>query len=102
MVTPSSVGTTAPADLDLLQQIAVSVPCPSCGQHYNITLRDVLTSQDVLHEGCPVCHETECSPLAYAALADEAALRDFEQSWSRLLHTVQVVGFELTVCRPVL
>jgi len=40
--------------------------------------------------------------LTYAALADEAALRDFAQSWSRLLHKVQTAGFELTVCRPVL
>ena len=102
MVTPSSVETTAPADLDLLQQLAVSVPCSTCGQHFNITLRDVLMSQDMLHEGCPVCHQTECLLLTYAALADEAALRDFEQSWSRLLHKVQAAGFELAVCRPVL
>ena len=102
MVTKPPVEPTAPAPLDLLQQIAVSVPCASCGQHYNITLRDVLMSQDMLHEGCPVCHETECLPLTYAALADEAALRDFEQSWSRLLHKVQAAGFELNVCRPIL
>ncbi len=102
MMTQPSVETTAPAALDLLQQIAVSVPCSACGQHYNITLRDVLMSQDMLHEGCPVCHETECLPLTYAALADEAALRDFEQSWSRLLHNVQAAGLELTVCRPIL
>ena len=101
-MTQAPVGTTAPGDLDLLQQIAVSVPCASCGQHYSITLRDVLMSQDMLHEGCPVCHDTECLPLTYAALADEAALRDFEQSRSRLLHKVQARGFELNVCRPIL
>ena len=102
MVTQPRLGTTAPTDLDLLQQIAVSMPCSACGQHYGISLRDVLMSQDMVHDGCPVCHETECLPLTYAALADEAALRDFAQSWSRLLHKVQAAGFELTVCRPIL
>ena len=102
MVTRSSVGPTAAADLDLLQQITVSVPCVACGQHYNVSLRDVLTSQDMFHDDCPVCHQSECLPRTYAALADEAALRDFEQSWSRLLHKVQVAGFDLTVCRPIL
>ncbi len=101
MGTQPPVGATAPADLDLLQQIAVSVPCAACGQHYRISLRDVLMSQDMLHEGCPACHETECLPLTYAALAEEAALREFEQSWSRLLHKVQAAGFELKVSQPV-
>ncbi len=102
MVTQPPVETTAPADLDLLQHVAVRVPCSACGQHYSISLRHVLMSQDMIHEGCPVCHETECLPLTYAALADEAALHDFAQSWSRLLHSVQAAGFELTISRPVL
>lgn len=102
MVTQPPVETTAPADLDLLQQIAVSVPCSACGQHYSISLRDVIMSQDMIHDGCPVCHETECLPLTYAALADEAALREFEHSWSRLWHTVRSAGFELSVRRSVL
>ena len=103
MVTSTpTVATTGPADSDLLQQISVRVPCAACGQHYSVSLRDVLMSQEMIHEGCPVCSERECLPLTFAALADEAALREFDQSWSRLLEQVRGAGFDLTVCHPVL
>ncbi len=102
MSMPRIVATTGSADLDLLQHVAVSVPCAACGQRHGVSLRDVLMSQALVHEGCPVPHETECLPLTYAALADEAALREFEQSWSRLLQTVRANGFDLTVRRPIL
>lgn len=98
----SAVSTPASGELDLLQHVAVRVPCLSCGQHYSVSLRHVLMSQDVVQEGCPACHETACLPLTYAALADEATLREFEQSWTRLSHAVQTAGFDLTVCRPAL
>lgn len=101
-MTSPPVATTPAADLDLLQHIAVRVPCAACGQHYSISLRHVLMSQDVAHDGCPACDETECLPLTDAALADEAALRECERSWSRLLHKVRAAGVELTVCRPML
>jgi hypothetical protein len=100
MATQSATAATEPAALDLLQEVAVLVPCAACGQHYTVSLRDVLTSQDMLHDGCPVCHETECLPLTYAALADESAVREFDQSWRQLRHKVQAAGFELTIRRP--
>ena len=93
---------TATSELDLLQYIAVRVPCATCGQHYDVNLRQVLLSQQMLHEGCPTPSETECPPLTYAPLANEAALHEFERSWTRLLHQVRAAGFELTVCRPLL
>ena len=102
------MGTVSPAagpastNIDLLEYVAVRVPCASCGQHYAVSLRQVLLAQDMLHEGCPVCTETECLPLTYAALANEDALRDLERSWSRLVERVHAAGFDLTVSRPVL
>lgn len=99
--TPSATSTGS-ADLDLLQHLAVRVPCASCGQHYEVNLRQVLLSQQMLHDGCPVCNETECLPLTYAALANEAALHDFARSWARLLQQVRAIGFDLTVCRPLI
>ena len=101
MATQSAVATESVA-LGLLQHVAVLVPCAACGQHYSVSLRDVLLSQDMMHEGCPVCHETECLPLTYAALADESAVRELDQSWRQLRQKVQTAGFELTIRRPVL
>lgn len=102
MTTQTPAAAAPSVDLDLLQHIAVRVPCAACGQYYDVSLRQVLLSQAMLHEGCPSCSETECPPLTYAALANEAALVDFERSWSRLFRQVRKTGFELTVCRPLL
>lgn len=98
----SPVIESEPAALDLLQHLAVRVPCGACGHRYDVSLRQVLLSQDMLHDGCPVCAETECSPLTYAALANEEALRDFARSWGRLRDLVHTAGLELTICRPIL
>lgn len=78
------------------------MPCGACGRHYDVTLRQVLLSQDMLHAGCPVASETECPPLTYAALANEAALRDFERSWRRVIDQVNAIGLDVTLCRPIL
>jgi hypothetical protein len=102
MATHSVAAATEPVALDLLQHVTVLVPCAACGQHYTVSLRDVLLSQDMMHEGCPVCRETECLPLSYAALADKAAVREFEQRWIQLLHQVRAAGFDLTISRPIL
>ncbi|MCC7415571.1 MAG: hypothetical protein IT176_00405 [Acidobacteria bacterium] len=100
MGAPSTPTPSTAPGLDLLQYLAVRVPCAACGQHYEVSLRQVLLSQDLLHEGCPIHTETECLPLTYAALANEGALRDLERSWALLLDRVRMGGFDLTVCRP--
>lgn len=93
--------TTATAnDVDLLQHLAIQMPCEVCGQHYAVTLRQVLLSQMMVHVGCSA--EGECPPLTYAALANEAALRDLERDWSRVLNSVRTLGLELAVSRPIL
>jgi hypothetical protein len=99
MATQSAAAATEPVALDLLQHVAVLVPCAACGQHYPVSLRDVVTSQDMMHEGCPVYHETDCLPLTYAALADASAVREFDQTWRRLREKVQAAGFDLTIRR---
>ncbi len=90
------------AELDILRHVSVSVPCPACGQHYGVTLRQVLLSQQMLHEGCPVANETECPQVTYSALADETALREFERAWKRIVGAVETSGLELQLTRPVL
>ncbi|HVZ22710.1 MAG TPA: hypothetical protein VG871_16665 [Vicinamibacterales bacterium] len=93
--------TTARADdIDLLQHLAIQMPCGTCGRHYPVTLRQVLLSQITVHAGCSI--DGDCPPLTYAALANEAALRDLERDWSRVLQSVRALGLELAVSRPML
>lgn len=98
MSTLSPHGTSAAASFDLLEHVAVSVPCGTCGQHYNVTLRHVLLAHEMLHEGCPVHSDTECPPLTYAALADESSLRDLERSWTRVAEQARAAGGTLSPC----
>lgn len=82
---------------DLLESAAIRVPCGACGQSYEICLRQVLLSQRMMHEGCPVHTETECSPLFYAPLADGEAVRDLERSWVHLAELLRAKGLDLTL-----
>jgi len=54
--------------MDILEAVAIELRCVSCGAHYEITLRQVLISEQMLHEGCPVPIQftNECPPLYYA------------------------------------
>ena len=40
--------------MDILEVVAIELRCVSCGALYEITLRQVLVSEQMLHEGCPV------------------------------------------------
>jgi hypothetical protein len=86
--------------IDILDEVAVSVPCASCGGHYPVTLRQVLVAQDLLHEDCPAQREAEWLPTAYAGLANEAAVRELDRAWQRISRQVESSGLTLTFCRP--
>jgi hypothetical protein len=96
--------TTAPAatapELALLQHLAGRMPCDVCGEHYSVSLRQVLLCQTMVHAGCP--GDTDCRPLTYAALANEAALRDLERDWTRVVRSVRALGLDLMVSHPIL
>ncbi len=98
----STITARQPADIDILQYVSVSLPCPACGQHYDVPLRQVFLSQQMLHEGCPVAAETECPQVTYAVLVNEATLGEFQRVWTRLVAQVRQSGFDVTVSRPLL
>ncbi|HQZ38487.1 MAG TPA: hypothetical protein PLH72_05555 [Vicinamibacterales bacterium] len=98
MITQTPAVPAGPIELDILQHVAVRVPCGTCGRYYDVTLRQVLLAQVMLHAGCPAASDTECPPLTYAAVADEAAVRDFERSWRRVTQQVNSIGLDLTLC----
>jgi hypothetical protein len=74
----------------------IQVSCAACGQHYGVTLRQVLLAQQLAHQGCPARHEPECPPVVYSKLADEDALRELDESWWRLVDKVRSAGLEVT------
>ena len=65
--------------MDILEIVAIEIPCSACGGRYEVTLKQVALSQKMLHEGCPVQVETECPPLAYSRLVDPELVQSFKE-----------------------
>jgi hypothetical protein len=72
--------------MDILEVLAMELPCGACGGRYEITLKQILLSQQMLHEGCPVPahYTTECPPPYYADLAGRELIEELQRTWQRL------------------
>ena len=81
--------------MDILDSIAILIPCVVCGGRYEVTLKQVALSQKMMHDGCPVHDERECPPLYYAPLIDRQLAQDFRELWARLEKEAQAAGGEL-------
>lgn len=81
--------------MDILDLTALSLVCSSCGSRYQIPLKQVLLSQDMLRHGCPVTEESECPPVVYARLLDRELLQQLQQLWRSLEEKAHAAGGEL-------
>jgi hypothetical protein len=85
--------------MDILDAIAIEIPCQVCGGRYEVPLKQLLLSHKMLHEGCPVPWTEECPPLSYSQLVDQEIIQELEIVWQRLEQHARGVGGELKV-RP--
>ena len=83
----------------ILEVVSIEIPCSACGGRYEVTLKQVALSQEMLHEGCPVHVETECPPLAYADLVDPELVQELQRVWVRLEEKARGAGGELKLWR---
>lgn len=81
--------------MDILDSIAIMIPCVVCGGRSEVTLKQVALSQKMMHDGCPVHDERECPPQYYAPLIDRQLVQDLRQLWARLEQEAQAAGGEL-------
>jgi hypothetical protein len=83
--------------MDILEAIAIELPCGACGGRYEVALKHVLLSQHMLHEGCPVPSHfmSEYAPVNYADLVDRGLLEELQQAWRRLEENARATGIEL-------
>jgi len=78
--------------MDIFDKIAIEIPCAACGGRYEVSLKQVLLSQQMIHEGCPVRDERDCPPLAYASLVDPGTVRELREVWLRIEDRVRTAG----------
>jgi hypothetical protein len=81
--------------MNILEEVAVSMHCSACSGEYQVPLKQVLLSHEMLHDGCPVSDERECPPLPWSRLVDEQLVREFENIWTRLGERARRSGGEL-------
>ena len=85
--------------MEILDILAIEIPCSACGGRYEVTLKQILLSQEMLHEGCPVQVDSECPPLAYSGLVDQEAIRELQEVWGRLEEKARKAGGEVKLRR---
>ncbi len=85
------------AELDILDQAFIRMPCNACGQTYEVPLRDVLLSHTMVRCGCPVYEETECPPLFQIRLFDREPIEALSSAWQRLVRRASSDGGELVL-----
>lgn len=81
--------------MDILEKLAIEIPCSACGGRYEVPLKQVLLSREMLHEGCPVQIVDECPPLAYSVIVDREILQELQTEWDRLEEKARGAGGEV-------
>jgi len=81
--------------MDILDVLAIRLPCNVCGRSYQVPLSDVVLSHAVIHEGCPVPYESECPPLFQGRLFEDETLQRLQTAWRALEESARSSGGEL-------
>lgn len=85
--------------MNILDAVAISLPCHSCGGNYQVPLRDVLLSHKMLHQGCPSFQESECPPVFQSRLFERGDIEELQHAWSRLESRARSDGGELVLLK---
>lgn len=83
--------------MNILDIVGISLPCRSCGNNYQVPLRDVLLSHALLHHGCTVSQETECPPVFQSRLFDRKDIEELQRAWNQLEQRAEADGGELVL-----
>lgn len=75
---------------DLLDAVAIEMPCPSCGRNYTVSLRQVRGGQEMLDEGCGVRHFEDCPPAWWCRLLPAASVLQLEGA----VRTIEAVAHQ--------
>ncbi len=83
--------------IDILEAAKIELQCPACRGHYDVSLKEVLLSQNMLHQGCPVEDPRECPPLFYSDVADRELILELQRVWQQLEEKTRANGRKLSL-----
>jgi hypothetical protein len=73
-----------PSGAELLDHVFLSIPCPHCGERYEVPLENIYLSHQAVHQACPASMPEECPEESWAGLLDEQLLQSLVQIWMGL------------------
>ncbi len=83
--------------MDILDDAAIRFLCRTCDHYYEIPLRDILLSHEIVHCGCPVPQETECPPVYQVRICDNEIIERLQSAWREASHCAELAGGELVL-----
>jgi hypothetical protein len=83
--------------MDILDSAAIRLLCRFCDHYYEVPLRDILLSHEIVHCGCPVPHETECPPVFQIRICDSKVVESLQIAWRAASHCAELAGGELVL-----
>jgi len=83
--------------MDILDAVTIEMPCQACGGRYEVPLKQILLSHEMLHEGRPVQTVEECPPLNYSGLVNQEIIKELQRVWAGLEEQARGAGGELRV-----
>jgi hypothetical protein len=83
--------------MDILDAAAIELACGACGGRYEVSLKQILLSERMMHQGRPVPSQytTECPPQYYADLVDRELIQVLQRTWLCLEERAQAAGGRL-------
>ena len=86
--------------MHILEIVAIEIPCSACGGRYEVTLKQIALSQQMLHEGCPVQVVDECRLSLTRGPVDLELVQELQKIWVRLEERARGASGELKLhCR---
>lgn len=86
--------------MNILDFATIRLTCKSCEQVYEVPLRDIRLSHEIVHRGCPVPHETECPPVYQVRICGDEAVEALHSAWIAVSHCAELAGGELVLLSP--
>ena len=85
---------------DTVTHIALSFPCPVCGERYDVTLGQILVSQADMAAGCHARGGDECPSMHFASLVDRQDIEALDRALAKIESAVTAAGGRISLTLP--
>jgi len=82
---------------EAVAHIALSFPCPVCGERYDVTLGQILVSQADMAAGCHARGGDECPSMHFASLVDRRDIEELDRALAKIESAVTAAGGRISL-----